>query len=129
MRFLLTVAVLICTLAALAQAQPALEEIRRRAEQGDAGAQYNLGYLYANGLGVTQDHTEAVKWYRLAAEQGSELKAVCERIEGNLLLDLANLTMADPEGLKVILDLEASGAEIVAASQYIRLLLDREKSS
>ena len=26
--------------------------------------------MYANGLGVTQDYKEAVKWYRLAAEQG-----------------------------------------------------------
>ena len=65
----------------------------------------------------------------LLREGVPEFKAVCERIEGKLLLDLANLTTADDEGLKVILDLEASGAEIVAASQYIRLLLDREKSS
>ena len=25
---------------------------------------------YANGQGVTQDYSEAVKWFRLAAEQG-----------------------------------------------------------
>ncbi len=35
-------------------------------------AQYNLGSMYKNGLGVTQDYGEAVKWYRLAAEQGDE---------------------------------------------------------
>lgn len=29
-----------------------------------------LGYLYDKGHGVTQDYTEAVKWYRKAAEQG-----------------------------------------------------------
>ena len=40
------------------------------AEKGDALAQHNLGYMYANGKGVTQDNAEAVKWYRLAAEQG-----------------------------------------------------------
>lgn len=33
-------------------------------------AQTNIGYMYANGLGVTKDYTEAVRWYRLAAEQG-----------------------------------------------------------
>ncbi|WP_415184069.1 tetratricopeptide repeat protein [Phaeovulum sp.] len=33
-------------------------------------AQHNLGIIYANGLGVPQDHAEAVKWYRLAADQG-----------------------------------------------------------
>jgi TPR repeat protein len=26
--------------------------------------------MYANGRGVEQDHAEAVKWYRKAAEQG-----------------------------------------------------------
>lgn len=26
--------------------------------------------MYANGQGVPQDYTEAVKWFRLAAEQG-----------------------------------------------------------
>ena len=40
------------------------------AEQGDAGAQYLLGYMYDLGQGVLQDYKEAVKWYRLAAEQG-----------------------------------------------------------
>ena len=33
-------------------------------------AQYNLGIMYCNGQGVLQDYKEAVKWYRLAAEQG-----------------------------------------------------------
>ena len=34
-------------------------------------AQYNLGVMYDNGEGVPQDYKEAVKWYRLAAEQGN----------------------------------------------------------
>ena len=33
-------------------------------------AQFNLGIMYANGEGVLKDDAEAVKWYRLAAEQG-----------------------------------------------------------
>ena len=33
-------------------------------------AQYNLGVMYENGQGVPQDYKTAVKWYRLAAEQG-----------------------------------------------------------
>ncbi len=41
------------------------------AEQGDAEAQYNLGSMYDEGLGVPQDYAEAVKWYRKAAEQGN----------------------------------------------------------
>ena len=43
---------------------------RLAAEQGDAGAQYNLGVRYADGLGGPQDDREAVRWFRLAAEQG-----------------------------------------------------------
>ena len=29
-----------------------------------------LGFMYDNGDGVPEDNTEAVKWYRKAAEQG-----------------------------------------------------------
>ena len=38
--------------------------------QGDARAQLNLGVMYENGRGVAEDHAEAAKWFRLAAEQG-----------------------------------------------------------
>ena len=65
----------------------------------------------------------------LLREGVPELKTACDRIRGKLLLDLTNMTVADAEGLKAILDLEAGGVEIVAASGYMRLLLDQEKSS
>ena len=45
-------------------------ETKKKAEAGDAWAQYNLGYAYCNGEGVPKDYAEAVKWYRLAADQG-----------------------------------------------------------
>lgn len=48
----------------------ALSEWQPVAEQGNASAQYNLGQLYRDGLGVTQDYKEAEKWYRMAAQQG-----------------------------------------------------------
>jgi uncharacterized protein len=48
----------------------ALRLWRPIAEQGDAPAQYNLGVLYRNGLGVKRDYNEAIKWYGLAAHQG-----------------------------------------------------------
>ncbi|KAG0232610.1 hypothetical protein BGW41_001771, partial [Actinomortierella wolfii] len=44
---------------------------RKAADQGDAGAQYNLGYMYRNGRGVEQSNIEAVAWYRKAADQGN----------------------------------------------------------
>jgi TPR repeat protein len=40
------------------------------AEKGDARAQYNLGLLYASGLGVSHDYQAALKWHRSAARQG-----------------------------------------------------------
>lgn len=39
---------------------------------GGKNAQYNLGQCYRLGRGVAEDITEAVKWYRKAAEQGHE---------------------------------------------------------
>jgi uncharacterized protein len=50
------------------------------AQAGDAEAENGLGWLYANGLGVSQDHEEAVKWYQRAASQG----------HGGAQLNLAN---------------------------------------
>ncbi len=40
------------------------------AGQGTSEAQFNLGYLYFIGKGVAQDHAEAARWYRKAANQG-----------------------------------------------------------
>jgi TPR repeat protein len=42
---------------------------RQAAEQGNATAQINLGFMYENGRGVAQDDAEATRWYRQAAEQ------------------------------------------------------------
>ncbi len=39
------------------------------AEQGDARAQHNLGFMYRGGKGVPKDDQQAVAWYRKAAEQ------------------------------------------------------------
>lgn len=48
---------------------------RKAAEQGDSAAQYVLGVMYNMGRGVTQDYTEAARWYRKAAEMGGHEKA------------------------------------------------------
>ena len=44
------------------------------AEQGDAFAQYSLGIMYKEGTGVPQNDTEAVKWFRKAAEQSDSAR-------------------------------------------------------
>jgi len=48
-----------------------LDELRKKAEAGEADAQFNLGCCYYNGEGVAKDDAEAVKWYCKAAEQGN----------------------------------------------------------
>lgn len=48
----------------------ALKEFLAAAEKDLASAQFNLGVMYANGVGVPKDDQQAVSWYRKAAEQG-----------------------------------------------------------
>jgi len=50
----------------------ALREWRPLAEDGNADAQLNLGFMYDNGYGIPQDYKEAITWYRKAAEQGNK---------------------------------------------------------
>lgn len=47
----------------------ARQELSPLAERGDDEAQYHLGLLYRDGLGVMPDHREAEKWLKRAAEQ------------------------------------------------------------
>ena len=47
-----------------------LIEIKEKALQGDAQAQYNLGFMYYKGEGVKQDLSQAKLWYEKAAAQG-----------------------------------------------------------
>jgi len=71
-RFVAAAVLVALALCAPVQAQTSeIDALRVRAEAGDAEAQYNLGFMYHNGgLGVPQDSAEAVRWYRLAADQG-----------------------------------------------------------
>lgn len=48
----------------------ALNEWKPLADDGDEDAQYSLGIMYENGLGVKQNESEAATWYRKAAEKG-----------------------------------------------------------
>src|SRR6266545_3594252 len=49
--------------------QKPIEEVKAKAEAGDAESEVELGLRYTNGEGVAKDQVEAVKWYRKAAEQ------------------------------------------------------------
>jgi len=51
--------------------EPSIAPIRiAELSKGYAGAQSNLGFKYASGLGIPQDDAEAMRLYRLAADQG-----------------------------------------------------------
>ena len=49
--------------------QKPIEEVKAKAEAGDAESQVELGRRYDKGEGVMKDHAEAAKWYLKAAEQ------------------------------------------------------------
>ena len=57
----------------LAAEKDKIAELRRRAEQGDATVQIELGWAYENGNGVPKDYAVALIWYRRAAEQDDAL--------------------------------------------------------
>ncbi|WP_446831572.1 TonB-dependent receptor domain-containing protein [Candidatus Foliamicus sp.] len=54
---------------------PAVELLRSLANAGSATAQFALGAMYASGLGVAKDDSEAAEWFFLAVEHGN-LEAV-----------------------------------------------------
>jgi TPR repeat protein len=66
-RYILLLTVL---LAFNAFAAPDFDETMAEANQGAAYAQFNLGNMYAFGMGVPENDAEAFKWYRKAADQG-----------------------------------------------------------
>ena len=49
----------------------AVKWYRKAAEQGDDGAQFQLGLIYEIGEGVPKDYSEAAKWYRKAIIRGA----------------------------------------------------------
>jgi len=40
------------------------------AEKGNSKAQLKLGFMYEHGVDVAKNPSEAIKWYRMAADQG-----------------------------------------------------------
>ncbi|MBQ2347641.1 MAG: sel1 repeat family protein, partial [Clostridia bacterium] len=50
--------------------------LSKAAEQGNAGAQYELGICYFLGNGVVKDHKKAVYWLNKAAAQGVQIPKV-----------------------------------------------------
>lgn len=58
-------------IASMAYCQPSA--LLESAQGGDARAQFTLGAKFERGIEVDRDDQEAVKWFRMAAEQGHAL--------------------------------------------------------
>jgi len=84
--FIMTCGLAVCLLALPAVAGPfedgivaikdgdyetALKIFRPLADEGNAGAQCNIGSIYESNVDM-QNYTEAAKWYREAADQGNQ---------------------------------------------------------
>jgi TPR repeat protein len=66
----------------------------RAANRGNVEAQYILGTLYERGMGVAYDYDEAVKWLRIAKDQGHPM--AMQRLYV-LTADSAALKIGQPE--------------------------------
>ena len=50
-------------------------DVQKLAQQGNPEAQYHLGMMYNNGLGIKQDPQKAFDWFSKAANSGEPLAA------------------------------------------------------
>jgi len=76
----------------------AIAEFKPLAEQGDAKAQYFMGFLYHHGYGMKRDEAEAAKWFRMGAAQGEwqsqyYLGVIYEKGAASIKQDLAQAHM------------------------------------
>jgi hypothetical protein len=63
----------------------ALINLTAMCNRGSAVAQFNMGGMYQDGLGVSQDDAEAAKWYGKAAQQGNKVAQLrLDKINANL---------------------------------------------
>jgi len=64
----------------------------------------------------------------LKGEMSSELTRLVDESQPPVRLDLADLVSADAAGLRTLASLEARGAELVGASPYVSLQLQRARA-
>ena len=49
-----------------------IKDLQKEAANGDAFAQFDLGNMYYNGLGVKQGYAKAKEWYGKACDNGDQ---------------------------------------------------------
>ena len=103
--------------------EPESAPLTARAATGDFNSEYRLGLCYYNGDGVAKDFSEAVKWYRKAAEQNV---AQAQYASGRLLRKGQGVAKDEVEAVKWYRKAaEQNDAE--AQSQSGRLLCQRPR--
>jgi TPR repeat protein len=88
------------------------------AELGDGTAQYILGNIYADGLGVQKDDREAIYWFKRAAlfaEAGADPAAPAELAEAKAYAEGGGGVKVDPVESAKWLRLAAAGGSKEAA--------------
>lgn len=59
----------------------------KKAQSGDVEAQFNIGYMYKNGIGIKQDDNESFKWFKKAKEW-YEVKAKEGSVKAQFMLGI-----------------------------------------
>ena len=101
-----------------------LDSLRARAVGGDLRSQYTLGRAYVEGKGVERDDSEALKFFKMAADQGHPESQL---MVGNLLMYGRGV---DHDVSKAEVYYEASAREGLVKGQYAYglILLNKKPS-
>ena len=70
MRIFIIAILLWCSPCLYAQDRPTFEQAWQAAQNGEPNGYFLLGFFYYQGEGVTQNFTEAIKWFKKAANNG-----------------------------------------------------------
>lgn len=102
------------------ESQRMMQYYRAQASQGDAHAQFKVGYAYEVGDGLPQDEASASIWYQRAARQGHK----------NAILNLAAMDKADQPYLDSEIEYQnsltfaAQEGDIDARHQLAKMLIN-----
>ncbi len=66
------IAIILFCLVSLAWGEMSFKETKMLAENGNASAQLNLGYIYSHGEGIPKNFVKAYVWYSIASAKGNE---------------------------------------------------------
>jgi TPR repeat protein len=99
--------------------------LQRLADDGDAHVMFDLGKIYASGLGGVRNEVEAVRWYRKGADAGN---ADAMAALAFALIDGRGTAIDQQEGLR-LLKAAAAKEHVGAMNRLAHILIDGKLSS